>query len=92
MKVKDILNITKGKLIIGNENLECENFSKDTRTIQKGDIYIGIKGETFDGSQFWKQALDNGAEGVIIENIDSFSTAVGVPARIINVDYIKKGE
>ena len=70
MKVKDILNITKGQLIIGNENLECENFSKDTRTIQSGDIYIGIKGEKFDGSQFWKQALYNGAEGVIIENIE----------------------
>jgi len=70
MIVKDILKITKGQLIIGNENLECENFSKDTRTIQKGDIYIGIKGETFDGSQFWKQALENGAEAVIIENIE----------------------
>ena len=70
MKVRDILNITKGKLIIGNENLECENFSKDTRTIENGDIYIGIKGETFDGSQFWSQALDNGAEAVIIENIE----------------------
>ena len=70
MKVKDILKITKGELIIGNDNLECENFSKDTRTIQKGDIYIGIKGETFDGSKFWKQALENGAEAVIIENIE----------------------
>ena len=70
MKVNDILNITKGQLIIGNENLECENFSKDTRTIQKGDIYIGIKGETFDGSRFWSQALDNGADAVVIENIE----------------------
>lgn len=70
MKVKDILNVTKGKLIRGNENLECENFSKDTRTIQKGDIYIGIKGEKFDGSKFWNQALDNGAEVVIIENVE----------------------
>ena len=69
MKVKDILNITNGKLIIGNEKLECENFSKDTRTIQKGDIYIGIKGEKFDGSEFWKQALDDGADAVIIENV-----------------------
>ena len=70
MKVKDILNITKGQLITGNENLECENFSKDTRIIQKGDIYIGIKGENFDGNQFWSQALENGAEAVILENIE----------------------
>ena len=70
MNISDILNVTKGKLIIGKKDYECENFSKDTRTIQKGDIYIGIKGEKFDGNQFWKQALDNGAEAVIIQDIE----------------------
>ncbi len=69
MKVKEILNVTKGKMLCGSEELEVENFSKDTRTIQKGDIYIGIKGEKFDGSDFWKQALDAGATAVIISNI-----------------------
>lgn len=70
MKISDILNVTKGKKITGKNDFECENFSKDTRTIQKGDIYIGIKGEKFDGNQFWKQALDNGAEAVIIQDIE----------------------
>ena len=69
MKIKEILNVTKGKMLCGNEELEVENFSKDTRTIQKGDIYIGIKGEKFDGSNFWNQALDAGATAVIISNI-----------------------
>ena len=70
MKIKDIIDITKGNLITGREDFEFENFSKDTRTIQKGDIYIGIKGEKFDGNEFWKQALDNGAEAVIIQDIE----------------------
>lgn len=70
LRVKDIAQVTDGKLIIGDENIECENFSKDTRQINKGDIYIGIKGEKFDGSKFWKEALDAGAVGVIVENID----------------------
>ena len=70
MKIKDILRVTNGELVIGKEELECNEFSKDTRTIKEGDIYIGIKGEKFDGSKFWKQALDNGAEAVIIENIE----------------------
>lgn len=69
MKVKEILKVTKGKMLFGNEELEVENFSKDTRTIQKGDIYIGIKGEKFDGSNFLNQALDAGATAVIISNI-----------------------
>lgn len=69
LKIKDILKCTNGKLIIGDTEKECTNYSKDTRTIKKGDTYIGIKGEKFDGSSFWKDALSNGAETVIINNI-----------------------
>ena len=69
LKIKDILKCTNGKLIIGDTEKECTNYSKDTRTIKKGDTYIGIKGEKFDGSSFWKDALNNGAETVIINNI-----------------------
>ena len=67
MKVKDILKVTNGKLLAGNENIECENFSKDTRTINEGDIYIGIKGEKFDGSKLWDEALEKGAKAVLVE-------------------------
>ena len=68
--IKDILTCTGGKLITGNENIVCKTFSKDTRTIKEGDIYIGIKGENFDGNVFWKKALDNGAKGVIVQGIE----------------------
>ena len=70
IKVEDIINVTKGRLITGNKNMKCINFSKDTRTIEQGDIYIGIKGENFDGSKFWKKAIENGASGVIVQNIE----------------------
>ena len=70
IKVKDILKLTNGNLITGNEELLCENFSKDTRTIQKGDVYIGIKGAKFDGNQFWKEALDKGANCVMIQDVE----------------------
>ena len=48
----------------------CKDYSKDTRQINAGDIYIGIKGENFDGNLFWKEAFQKGAEAVIIQNID----------------------
>lgn len=70
IKIEDIINVTKGRLITGNKNMECTNFSKDTRTIENGDIYIGIKGENFDGNKFWKQAIEKGATGVIIQDIE----------------------
>ena len=70
LTVKNILDVTNGELIVGNEDYVCKSYSKDTRTIRKGDCYIGIKGETFDGSKFWEQALENGASTVIVQNVD----------------------
>lgn len=66
LKIEDILKCTDGKLIIGDINKECKNYSRDTRTIKEGDTYIGIKGENFDGSNFWEDAFKNGADTVII--------------------------
>ena len=61
MKIKEILKITNGKLICGDENLDIQNFEKDTRIIQKGDMYVAIKGEKFDGNDFYKDAINKGA-------------------------------
>ena len=69
LKIEDIIKCTKGTLIIGDKNKKCENYSKDTRTIKKGDTYIGIQGEKYNGSLCWKDAFDNGADNVIINNI-----------------------
>lgn len=63
------MKVTKAKLITGNLDFICKNFSKDTRTIQKGDTYIAIKGEKFDGNLFWRQALEKGADCVIVSDI-----------------------
>ena len=68
--VKDIIKICKGKLICGNEEEICENFSKDTREINEGDIYLGIKGERFNGSIFYKDAFEKGAKGCILQEIE----------------------
>ena len=70
LKIKDILKCTGGILLTGNEEYECENFSRDTRVIKKGDTFVAIKGETFDGNTFWKEAFENGADTVIINKIE----------------------
>lgn len=70
IKVKDIIKMCNAKLIFGNEEEICDNFSKDTREINPGDVYIGIKGEKFDGSSFFEKALENGAKVCILENTE----------------------
>ena len=70
LTIKNILEVTKGKLLVGNEEYICRNYSKDTRIIKKEDCYIGIKGENFDGNIFWEKALENGASTVIVQNVE----------------------
>ena len=55
LKIKDVLSCTNAKLIIGNEEKELIKYSKDTRTINKGDTYIGIKGENLMEANFGKK-------------------------------------
>ena len=66
--VKDIIDICNGELVCGDIDLECIKFSIDTRKINKGDIYVGIKGETFNGNNFYKEAFDKGALVCILDD------------------------
>ncbi len=66
MKIEEILNATKGKLICGDINEKCENFKRDTREIENGDVYIALKGEKFDGNDFYLDAINRGAKTCIL--------------------------
>ena len=67
--ISDVLRVCNGKMIKGNEELELGDFSKDTRTIKKGEVYLGIKGENFDGNKYFKEAINKGAIACILDNI-----------------------
>ena len=64
--VKDIVRLCGGKVLYGNEELELSTFCIDTRKLVKGDVYVGIKGENSDGSDYYKNAYDNGASCLIL--------------------------
>lgn len=42
--------------------------SIDSRTLQKGDLYIAIKGENTDGHFYIKDAIQKGASGIILDD------------------------
>ena len=68
--VKRAVEICEGELISGNLEQELKSFCIDTRQLQKGDIYVGIKGETTDGNLFYEKALEAGAMGCLVQGIE----------------------
>lgn len=63
----EIIKATGAK-ILKNEGVEDSKFtfSTDTRTIKKGEIYLPLKGENFNGENFINVALEAGAAGFFI--------------------------
>ena len=69
INVKKVLEITNGKLVYGEDSITCVTFSRDSRIVEPGDVYLGIKGENFNGSAFYLDALEKGASVCILQDV-----------------------
>lgn len=61
--LEEIIEATGAILVKGEVANEKFTLSTDTRTIKKGEIYLPLKGENFDGEKFIEKALEAGAIG-----------------------------
>jgi len=66
--VKDIVTTVKGKLLSGNMEEILAGLSTDTRKIKKGELFLAIKGDRFDGHSFILDAVAKGAGGVLVQD------------------------
>lgn len=63
MKLSEIIEAVKPEILNGNKEDLDVKISTDTRTINKGDFYLPLKGASFDGEKFIPQAIEKGAVG-----------------------------
>ena len=57
-----------------SENLTSVMFggvSTDTRTLEQGQLFVALRGENFDGHRFLQQACEQGAVGLVVDELDS---------------------
>lgn len=57
-----------GRLISGRRDFEVDGFSIDSRRIRRGDVFVAVRGERFDGHDFTADAIRKGAAGVIVSD------------------------
>ncbi len=63
-------------------------YSTDTRTLQPGNIYVAIRGETHDGHTFIPQAIGKGASGIVTEQDVDVPEGVEVIRVEDSVEYL----
>ncbi len=63
--LSEIIEGTKGLVRYGKRDESFSGISIDSRKIKKGELFIAIKGDKFDGHSFISGSLKRGARGVI---------------------------
>ncbi|MBE2204779.1 MAG: UDP-N-acetylmuramoyl-tripeptide--D-alanyl-D-alanine ligase [Chthoniobacterales bacterium] len=67
LPLKEIAEMSGAKLLRGDGTLRVSKVSKDTRTLQPGDLYVALRGDNFDGNLFAGDAVARGAAAVLVE-------------------------
>ncbi len=86
MLLNEVAKATNGSLM--GEDLTITASSIDTRTLNKGDLYIAIKGENFDGHAFVEKAVIAGAKAILVEQ----ETNVSQPQIIVKDSHLALAE
>jgi UDP-N-acetylmuramoyl-tripeptide--D-alanyl-D-alanine ligase len=66
LNIEDIFNVPGAVIYEPDKFKSIRYVSIDSRKIKKNTLFIAIRGERFDGHDFVREAIKNGAEAVII--------------------------
>ena len=66
--LENVLRVTSGILVSGKPENTFYGISTDSRQVFKGNLFIALKGEKFDGHDFMRTALKQGAAGVLVQD------------------------
>jgi UDP-N-acetylmuramoyl-tripeptide--D-alanyl-D-alanine ligase len=67
LTLADVARVTSGRRIRGSDGMEVFGVSTDSRKVQKGSLFVALRGERFDGHDFVEQALASGASAALVE-------------------------
>ena len=85
MTAGKILSPIKGELLRGSRDRSFFGISTDSRTVGKGQLFWALKGETFDGHDFVKEAIKRGAVAVVVNKDWTVDLPANTRASIIGV-------
>ncbi len=69
LDTEDVVRATGGLLMNGDMGIVFSGVSTDTRTLKPGELFVALKGPRFDGHDFWREAVDAGAKGLVLARI-----------------------
>lgn len=71
MKLSVLIEAIKEKVIHGGLNIDIFGLDSDSRKIEKGHLFVAVKGTANDGHEYINKAIEQGATAVVCEDMPS---------------------
>jgi len=75
-----------GTLVAGERAAEFAGVSIDTRSLANGELFVAIRGERFDGTDFAAAAIEKGAAGIVVPRGRGAAMQPRTVVAVIEVD------
>ena len=73
-----------GRLELGDEGRIVQSVTIDSRTVQHGDLFVGVRGEHFNGDDFAVDALRAGAAAVVVREVAGRHLPAGASRIVVD--------
>src|ERR1700719_335430 len=67
LSILQIAELAGAKLEEGDGKISIERIGSDSRTIKKGELFVALRGENFDGHNFIEDVAKKDAAGAIVD-------------------------
>jgi UDP-N-acetylmuramoyl-tripeptide--D-alanyl-D-alanine ligase len=68
LPLSQIAQLAGGSLSSGDRTVVIDKVSTDSRTIKRGELFVALRGENFDGHNFVEGVATTGAAGAIVDS------------------------
>src|SRR2546428_11366092 len=65
--LEQIAKFAGAEISSGDGNVSIDKISTDSRTLKRGELFVALRGENFDGHKFVEAAVKTGAAGAIVD-------------------------
>ena len=74
----DLAQAVGGRVLAGAAETPIDGFSIDSRSLSRGDLFVAIRGDRFDGHAFVADALGRGACGAVVSDAAALGSSPGI--------------
>ncbi len=81
MKLRDLVRGLEPRQIHGETSIEIEGIAYNSRQLERGSVFVAMRGQDADGHDYIEEAIERGARAVVLE--DENRRIAGIPTVVV---------